>query len=177
MLKWIHNMNDLDFAALMEVYAEACVENGQEFWPDLPVVEQIRRSQEHFRAYLAEQFFAKPETAYAVWIIEGHYTSALRLEPKWDGLLMEALETRPDARQQGHASALIAAVQTNFLQLPPLDHPIIRIYSHVHKANLPSLRTHESCGFQRYHDHIIRNDGTTSDRFYTMLWEYDPQRH
>ena len=177
MLKWIHNMNDLDFAALMEVYAEACLENGQEFWSDLPAEEQIRRSQEHFRTYLTEQFFANPEAVYAVWIIEGRYTSALRLEPKWDGLLMEALETRPDVRRQGHASALITAVQANFIQFPPLDPPVMRIYSHVSKGNLPSLRTHDHCGFQRYRDHITRSDGTTNDRFYTMLWEYSPQRH
>ncbi|MBP3700746.1 MAG: GNAT family N-acetyltransferase [Lachnospiraceae bacterium] len=171
MLKWIHRMEELDFNALMEIYAEACIENGQEFWPDLPAEEQIRHSQEHFRSYLQEQFFAKPEAVYAVWLVEGRYVTALRLEPKWDGLLMEALETRPDARCQGHASALITAVQENFRTFPPIASPTTKIYSHVRKTNLASLRTHERCGFQRHKDHILRYDGTTSDQFYTMLWE------
>ena len=123
MLKWIHRMEELDFNALMEIYAEACIENGQEFWPDLPAEEQIRHSQEHFRSYLQEQFFAKPEAVYAVWLVEGRYVTALRLEPKWDGLLMEALETRPDARCQGHASALITAVQEKHPDAKPVISP------------------------------------------------------
>ncbi len=171
MLQWIHSMNELNFDALMEIYIEGCIENGQEFWPELSSQEQISRSQEHFRTYLTEQFFANPEAVYAVWTIDGRYTSALRLEPKWDGLLMEALETRPDARCQGYASALIQAVQNHFQTSPPIASPNTKIYSHVSKANIPSLRTHERCHFARHLDYCRRNDGTTNDHFYTMLWE------
>lgn len=177
MLQWIHTMEQLDFNALMEVYVEACIENGQEFWPDLSGDEQIRRSQEHFHTYLNEQFFTKPGAVYAVWLVEGRYVSALRLEPKWDGLLMEALETRPDARKLGYASALIRAVQEDIHTILPEHTLSTKLYSHVRKTNLPSLRTHERCSFVRHLDYIRRYDGTTNDNLYTMMWESHSPAH
>jgi len=71
----------------------------------------------------------------------GRYVSALRLEPYRDGLLLEALETAPEQRRKGFAAALIRAVQC-FLEGKT------KLYSHVDKRNLSSLKVHEKCGFR-----------------------------
>ena len=47
----------------------------------------------------------------------------------------------------------------------------VRIYSHVSKKNLPSLRTHFHCGFQKYLDYAAYIDGSVNDRAYTLRYE------
>ncbi len=161
MLTAVKTMKELDFPALMEIYVEGNRENGADLWPEEPVPRQLQLAEEGFRDYLKNDFFLTPGAAYYLWQAEGCYVSALRLEPYKDGLLLEALETRPEFRRRGYAEALLRAVQ---LRVPG------KIYSHIHKKNAPSLAVHEKCGFRRICERAAYIDGSVNDRACTMCY-------
>lgn len=92
----------------------------------------------------------------------GEYISALRLEPYRDGLLLEALETKPVYRKMGYASTLMEAVKRVVSK---------KIYSHVGKWNTASLAIHEKCGFQRILEYVTYADGSVSEKSCTMCLE------
>ena len=108
-------------------------------------------------------FFPTDGVVYAIWEAEGRYVSALRLEPYRDGLLLEALETAPDQRRKGYGRRLILSVLEQF--------PGVKIYSHVHKRNLPSLAIHEKCGFRRISEQAVYIDGSVNSRACTLCYE------
>lgn len=163
MLRVFYSLRQLPFGDLMEVYEEGNRENGAEFWPELPQGQQILRSEQDFYQYLQQVFFQTQNTAYYTWEINGKIVSALRLEPYRDGLLLEALETAPEYRRKGYAKALMTAV------LEEVGH--CRIYSHVGKKNLASLKTHLACGFLRISEQAVYADGSVNDRCCTLLYE------
>ncbi len=167
MLKIFHNMNSLDFGALMEVYAETNRISGQTCYAKLPHSEQLLCAEQDFYAYLHDCFFCQRGAFYAVWIAEGAYVSALRIEPYTDGLLLAGLETAPNARRRGYASALIKAVLA-YLR----DKPCIRLYSHVAKNNAASLAAHKSCGFQLVSDHASLIDGSVLRSACTVCYSF-----
>ena len=140
MLTCAESMAALDFSALMEVYRESNEENGVYFWPNEPAERQRLLAEQNFETYLRDDFFGTAHGRYYLWTEDGRYLAALRLEEHEDGLLLEALETRPDSRRRGHAKALISAV----LGLLP---PGTRVYSHVNRRNGASLAAHRACGF------------------------------
>ena len=166
MLYLAHSLSQLHFGSLMAVYGESNRENGREFWPEEPEMRQIQLAEEDFYRYLEQVFFRTPGAVYAVWEENGGYVSALRLEPYRDGLLLEALETAPEQRQKGYAAALIQAVQV-FLGEG-------KIYSHVDRRNLPSLKVHEACGFRRIADYAVYVDGSVNPKMYTLCWDNKP---
>lgn len=155
MLKIVRKMNDLSFGKLMEVYIEGNLENGQDLWPDEPESRQIALAEQEFYNYLQQVFFKTSGAQYLIWEENGSYVSALRLEPYQDGLLLEALETVPEARRRGYAAQLMYAALESVGN--------VKVYSHVHKRNLASLRTHEKCGFVRILDHAVYADGSVND--------------
>ena len=155
MLKIVRKMNDLSFGKLMEVYIEGNLENGQDMWPDEPESRQIALAEQEFYNYLQQVFFKTSGAQYLIWEENGSYVSALRLEPYQDGLLLEALETVPEARRRGYAAQLMYAALESVGN--------VKVYSHVHKRNLASLRTHEKCGFVRILDHAVYADGSVND--------------
>lgn len=157
------SMNELSFGKLMEVYAEGNLENGRDFWPYEPEARQIALAEQEFYNYLRQVFFRTPGAGYLIWEENGHYVSALRLEPYRDGRLLEALETTPHYRRKGYAVKLVLAA------LEYMGN--IKIYSHVGKKNIPSLRTHESCGFRRILEYAVYADGSVNDRCCTLLHE------
>lgn len=163
MLRIAKKMNDFSFGKLMEVYKEGNLENGQELWPDEPQGRQIALAEQEFHSYLQQVFFKTEGAAYLFWEENGCYVSALRLEPYRDGLLLEALETAPEHRKLGYAARLVSAA---------VDHVSgVRIYSHVGKKNLPSLRTHDQCGFRKLLDYAVYADGSVNDRCCTLCHE------
>lgn len=159
MLYIAHKQSELNFEQMMEVYEEGNRENAESFWPDLSAHEQMLRAEREFYSYLQEDFFAVKGAYYAAWVDDGCYMSMLRLEPYQDGLLLEALETRPDSRQKGYATKLMQAV---------LQQETRKIYSHVSKHNTASLRTHEKCGFRKILDHAVYIDGSVSANSVTL---------
>ncbi len=156
-------LQDLPFSKLMEIYIEGNVENGAERYPHLSANEQLLRAEQDFYAYLRSGFYVQPGAAYYVWQEQGIYVSALRLEPYQDGWLLEALETHPDYRRQGHAKSLVLAV----LETLPGE----KIYSHISHRNAPSLAVHKSCGFRKISDHAHYVDGSFNDRCGTWIHE------
>ncbi len=160
MLIIVKSMRELDFPQLMKVYIEGNLENAEDLWPDESRDRKLFLAEESFREYLQEDFFKTPNASYAIWSESGQYVSALRLEPYRDGLLLEALETFPNLRRKGYAQALLQAV------LSQLGNE--KLYSHVHKRNIPSLRLHEKMGFQRISEQASYIDGSVNDRCCTF---------
>lgn len=154
MLILFDSLAEIDFRQLMDVYEEGNRKSGQENYPKQPENLQILYAEQDFYAYL-ELFFQEPSAQYAIWIADGRYAAALRLERYNDGLLINALETAPQLRKQGFAKNLILSV---------LDDLRCRgsgvLYSHVMKNNIPSLHVHRSCGFCMQSDQAVYLDGT-----------------
>lgn len=165
MLCIARNLGQLSFGKLMEVYREANQQRGAQIAPGEPEERQIALSEQDFYAYLHDSFFTHPEAIYCILEENRRYVSALRLEPYMDGLLLEALETIPNQRQNGYAVRLIQAAQQMLEQQGN-----VRIYSHVGKKNIPSLKAHFRCGFEVYRDYASYIDGSVNDRAYTLRY-------
>lgn len=163
MLMIASKLNELSFSALMEVYYEGNLEKAQEEWPHLPESFALQQAEQNFYLYLKDVFFETPEARYAVWVEASKYICALRLEPYRDGFLLEALETHPDYRREGYAKKLMKAVLEEM--------PGRKVYSHIHKQNVASVKTHQSCGFRKILDHAIYIDGSVNQRACTFLYE------
>lgn len=162
MLIIARSLKDLSFGKLMEIYAEGNLENGRDLWPDEPEGRQIALAEQEFYNYLQQVFFRTADALYLIWEEKGRYVSALRLERYQDGLLLEALETAPECRKRGHAAQLVQAA---------LEYAgDAKIYSHVGKRNIASLRTHEKCGFRKVLDHAVYADGSVNDVCCTLCW-------
>ena len=149
-------MKELSFGKLMEVYAEGNLENGRECWPLEPESRQIALAEEEFFNYLQQVFFKTDSASYLIWEDGGCYISALRFEPYRDGLLLEALETRAEKRRSGYARKLLEAALEFAGELS--------VYSHIHKQNMASIRTHEKCGFVKIEDYAVYIDGSVNAR-------------
>lgn len=155
------NLADIDFRQLMDIYVEGNVENAACFYPDLSPAEGLKKHEQGFHDYLETGFFAQENARYCIWETDGAYVAALRLESYRDGLLIEALETKPDCRRQGYASALIEAVQA---AVPS------RLYAHISKRNTASLQTHGKCGFRRISEQAVYTDGTVNTNHCTVVF-------
>ena len=149
------SLRDLSFGKLMEVYAEGNLENGRNLWPDEPEGRQIALAEQEFYQYLKQVFFLTKDARYLILEGNNRYISALRLEPYQDGLLLEALETAPEFRRKGYGEALVRAA------LETVEG--IKVYSHVSKRNVASLRAHEKCGLVKILDHAVYADGSVND--------------
>ncbi len=152
MLRVIRNLRQLDFSQLMEVYLEGNLEKGN-----------LLQAEQDFYQYLKEGFFTQPDDRYCLWVPEGKYVAALRLQRYRDGLLLEALETAPQRRRKGCAEALVRAV----LETASFE----KVYVHIAFWNKPSVSLHEKCGFRKILDHAVYADGTYTDRSGTWLYE------
>ena len=144
MILIITDCSDLDERKLMDIYAESNFENTDYFFPEDPDKETaLRKVEAGFLDLLKNEFFLLNKATY--WVLEenGVWYSALRTCEIQNGLYyLEALETRPDARRNGHAAHLLSGV----LDALRKDGPF-RLCDCVSKKNTASLRTHEKCGF------------------------------
>ncbi|MBE6924152.1 MAG: GNAT family N-acetyltransferase [Ruminococcaceae bacterium] len=140
------SLRELDFEQLAQVY------------------DYERNDAAEFYDYLSQCFFTVKGSVYCLWQVEGHYRSALRLEPYQDGLLLTGLETAPQWRRRGYAKGLMGAV----LQWLGGDSHR-KIYSHIRFDNKPSLAVHQRCGFRRIMDYAVLLDGTVSSQIGTFL--------
>ena len=162
MLILAQSIRELRFSDLMEVYEDSNREKATD-WPNLPPMFALQLAEQDHREYLQDVFFRTDGAVLAVWEENGAYICALRLEPYKDGLLLNALETAPIHRKKGYAARLIRAVQENMGN--------VKIYSHVNKRNVPSLKTHESCGFRVISDCAVFLSGSVDYRSCTLLYE------
>ncbi len=166
MLYIAHNLRELSFRKLMDVYVEANRENGAWLAPQEPEDRQLQIGEDDFYSFLHDVFFKRDGVCCAMWVVDGTYVSALRLEPYRDGLLLEALETAPDCRRRGYARSLIQAVQGWLSQCGS-----VRLYSHVGKQNEASMRVHLQCGFRVIGDSAAYIDGSVNNRACTLIYE------
>ena len=161
MLYLATKLQQLNFSQLMAVYEEGNRENAAAFFPELSAGQQMLQAEQSFYQYLQEGFFPVEGAVYAIWVENGTYVSALRLEPYEDGLLLEALETAPAERRKGYAERLIRSVQEQFAQ---------KIYSHVSKRNTASLAVHQKCGFRQVLDYAKYIDGSVVRSAVTLCY-------
>ena len=162
MLVVARSLRELSFSSLMKIYEESNRENAATLWPDVPAERALAMAEEEFYHYLCDIFFITPHAFYAIWIENGEYVSALRLDPYRDGMLLEALETSPSCRRKGFGEKLLRSV---------LSHTHGRIYAHVHKSNIASLKLHKKCGFQKICDHAVYIDGSIDSKSCTLCYE------
>ena len=163
MLYIARSLKELNFSQLMAVYAEGNAENAEDFYPDMSVSQRLLQAEQDFYQYLREGFFPVKTAYYALWVEAGEYVSALRIEPYKDGVLLEALETHPEHRCRGYAEKLVKAVLAGER----------KVYSHVGKKNVPSLRVHEKCGFRRISEQAVYIDGSVNSRSCTLCYSKD----
>jgi len=161
MLHRLTSLRELDFRELMAVYAGSNQENASEMYPELSEGQAALQVEQDFYSYLRDCFFRTEGAYYAVWQLSGRYVSALRIEPYKDGVLLAALETAPDQRRKGYAEKLIRQVLASER----------KVYSHVGKQNLPSLKIHEKCGFQRTSEQAMYIDGSVNEKCCTLCFE------
>ena len=165
MLVCAKSMKDLRFDELMQVYEQSNLEAAEER-KHLPALYALQLAEQDFRQYLQEVFFRTKDAVYCIWEEKGCYVSALRLEPYRDGLLLEALETKPSCRKLGYATSLIRAAQQHLSQSEK-----VKLYSHVNKRNAASIQTHQKCGFHVVSDCAVYINGSVDYRCCTLLYE------
>ena len=103
MLKLINTMSELDAEQLLSVCRQTIINQQTD-----AVANAALLAETDFLTYLRETFFRINGAFYCVWVIDGHYVSAVRFEPYKDGLLLESLETKPSERRKGYAQALVS---------------------------------------------------------------------
>ena len=138
MLRVIHSMAELPFGNLMDIYAQSNQARGC-CWPVEPKERQIALAEQEFYAYLRQCFFSLPGSRYYLWEEQGRAVSALRSESYGNDILLTALETAPDCRGKGYATALLKAV------LQYLGDG--NVYVHIQRGNMASVAVHIHCGF------------------------------
>ena len=153
MLHIANSLGQIQFAQLMEVYLQGNQEKDG----------GLLQAEQDFYQYLREDFFCVGQAYYAIWVVNGQYVSALRIEPYRDGVLLEALETAPHCRRRGYARSLMHEVLKREQ----------KVYSHVAKDNTASLRVHEQCGFRRISEQAVYIDGSVNSRCCTLCYEND----
>lgn len=171
MILEIRSFDELDAQKLMSVYAESNRENIDYFYPGAEDrAEALRQVEAGFLEYLRTDFFCRAGNTYRVLEENGVWCSAVRLYPIREGLYyLEALETHPAYRQRGCAARLLCALTEELARGGSF-----RLCDCVGARNLPSLRTHERCGFRRVSepgfDYLrgLPDEGTVG-----MVYEYE----
>jgi L-amino acid N-acyltransferase YncA len=145
MLLQIKNYSEIDARKLMDIYEESNFENVDYFYPDeVDKTLGVKKVEEGFLDFLKSKFFTNVNSTYWVYEENGVWLSTARtcfLEP--DIIYLEALETMPRERRKGYGYKLLS------LMIEALKKEgIVRICDCVSKKNIPSLKTHEKCGFK-----------------------------
>lgn len=161
----VTSMREMNMQQLLRVHKESICEDCvvSSYVTSRSVMEL--RAEQDFYDYLRD-FFHNCKGIYALWVVDGRYCAALRLERYDDGLLLSGLETAPDARGKGYATSLVQAVLEYLTQT---DYQ--RVYSHVRKNNMQSLQIHNTCGFQRILEHAVYIDGSVYHSSCTFCYE------
>ena len=166
MLKMFSSISEIDFRQLMDVYAETNYLSGAQEYSTKPENLQLLYAEQDFYVFL-QAFFRLKCAASAAWTVSDVYVAAVRLEPYRDGLIVEALETMPSERRKGFGYALLQGL-IDSLSASGTG----KIYSHIDKCNIASLRLHEKCGFSIVSHDAVYVDGTYHPDSYTLCLEY-----
>ena len=170
MLRVIQSMSELPFDQLMAVYRESNMRSARRMWGEDDPERALSMVERMAYEDLQCGFFTIRDARLCVWVVENQCVSDLRLEPWRDGWLLAALETSPDHRNQGYAQSLLRSVQGYLAERGP-----VRLYSHIHSRNTPSIRVHEQCGFRKISDTAALLDGTITTQMGTYLLTYNKE--
>lgn len=167
MLLAIGTPEELDIPKILAIYRGSSMENCQGMYPAETAAASLEQYEAGYAAYMREEFFAKPGRLWMVETADGLWASALRLLPleEPDTWMIEALETHPDHRRQGHAARLL----TDTIQYLEQTCGEVTLLSGVGKRNTASLQTHLRGGFVREKE-TWTEDGETTDRRCTMAY-------
>lgn len=160
MLQLITDSGQLVFDGIMQVYGESLLRSGKDNYPQLSESRQLLEAEQDFYLYL-KSFLRQDHAFCAVWVCDGRYVSALRVEPYRDGFLIAGLETALHCRRKGYARQLLQAVVQHMAGK--------KLYSHIHKKNIASIRTHLACGFVPALDYAVFIDGSVDNQSHTYL--------
>lgn len=163
MLLLVRSMKDLRFGDLMAVYSQTNRSDGAARYPEETPARQEMLAEQDFFRYLQDCFFKTRDAVYAIWVENGQYVSALRLEPHRNGFLLAGLETAPEHRRKGYAKKLMEAALHEKTGRP--------VYSHVRKQNKPSLDVHLKCGFRIVSNAAVYTDGSAEWGAFTLCKE------
>lgn len=163
MFQILTSPSQLNYEKIMQVYQQSIQQSGVENYPDLEDNRQLLEAEQDFYLYL-NTFLRQKDSFCAVWVEEGSYISALRIEPYRDGVLIAGLETAPTRRKMGYAKKLLSAT-VQYLD----GKNIPKIYSHIHKNNIASVKTHISCGFVCAFDYAAFVDGSVDYQSRTYI--------
>ena len=166
MLKIVRSMSQLPFQQLMALYRESNLRSARENWSEYDPEYGLQMVERMCYEDLQQGLFSMPDACICLWLMEGEPVSCLRLEPWKDGILLTGLETAPGHRNQGHACELLQGVQAHLAQQGR-----VKLYSHIHHKNAPSIRVHTKCGFRRISDCARLLDGSVASYTGTYLYE------
>lgn len=167
MLTEITRYEDLNQRALMGLYREDNEENTEYFYPGMDKSKALELVEKGFLDFLKTDFFNGVNTYY---ILEqnGRWVSALRLNLVRERFYyLEALETDPELRGRGYASALLTEVLEKLKKSGPFS-----VCDCVHKENAASVATHLKCGFTVAGDGVDYLRGGTDEEEFGMRYEY-----
>lgn len=153
MLRIYSSSKELSIGDLLGLYSEEI--SGDSSWQD----------EQEFYQYILD-FLKQADSFYAVWVTDGKYASALRIEPYRDGLLLEGLVTDPMLRNRGYAKALISETIRYIDTIGGS-----KVYSHISRDNIPSIKTHTACGFAFLYDHSVFIDGSVDHKSNTYVFD------
>ena len=144
MLLRIKKYSEINERKLMDIYAEGNLENVEYFYPEETDKNIGVKKVEGFLEFLKNKFFNKEDATYWILVENEVWISAARtcfIKPEI--IYLEALETIPNERNKGYASKLL-----NELIGALKKEGKFRLCDCVSKKNIPSLKTHEKCGFK-----------------------------
>ena len=136
--------------------------------PELWDTEGVLAAQQELYNYFRDGFFYDKKCFCAALCEDGQYLSFLRMEPYRDGLLLTGLETDRQERSQGFAKTLVGKVLEDLQK-----HGEGKVYAHIHKSNIASVKVHKACGFTVISDSAKFLDGSFSSKAYTLMWSCD----
>lgn len=134
-------------------------------WRELPVsqMEQLCQQKQDVD-YLRFEFFRKEGALCCLWMEQERCVSLARVEPWRDGFLLTGLQTAADRRRCGCAASLLTEICA-YLKAQGAS----KLYSHVGKGNVASVRTHKACGFCKISDMAAYLDGSVDGKAATYL--------
>lgn len=166
MILWFRSFSEMNFDALMAVYEEGNRKHGMQRYPDVSEAEQLLYAEADFASYLTDVFFRQKGAAYCILADGDTYICAARIEEYKDGVLLTALETKPDCRASGNGKILLTALLEHCALCGNLP-----VYSHVDNKNVASMNLHLGCGFRILKDSARFLDGSVSTDSKTLIYE------
>ena len=140
-----NEIDKVDLEKLMDIYEESnwenlsMVESEKDKLSDKNILYQKVR--ENYKSYLKNEFLKDGKNFLAIFKDDKAYLAALMIYDEGDFYLLEALETRPDARRRGYGEELVKGL------ISCLGNDI-EIRSEVSKSNQKSLALHKKLGFE-----------------------------